>query len=240
LSDSRWFLIPSFAVMGKEITGDERAERQARLLLARYGILVKEWYRREQGLLPWYNLFQILKRLEWQGEVRRGYFIAGLSGVQFALPAAVELLEKLQSESLLTALPPTLVSTADPALPFGGAVEWDIADSKGNKVAVTRGSSNHLIFVDGQPVLYSENFGSRFWRLAHIPEVSLDATIQLFKSWLQLPAPLRPRRRIEIAQINEQPASECLPAQAGKLAEAFLRNGFERDGEKLVLWPSGV
>ncbi len=219
--------------MGKEISAAERAERQARLLLARYGILVKEWHRREQGFLPWYEIFQVLKKLEWQGEVRRGYFIAGLSGVQFALPAAVELLEKLQLESS-SPLSPLLISTADPALPFGGAVDWDLSNSKGNKITVTRAASNHLIFIDGQPVFYSENFAVRLWRLAYIPEASLDATIQLFKSWLQLPAPLRPRRRIEIAQIHEQPAAEC------KLAEAFLRNGFERDGEKLVLWPSGV
>jgi len=234
LHDSRWFLIPSFAVMGKEISEEERAERQARLLLTRHGILVKEWYRREQGLLPWYRLFQVLKRLEWQGEVRRGYFIAGLSGVQFALPAAVELLEKLQSETVTPAQPTLLVSTADPALPFGGAVDWDLTDAKSNKIPVTRTASNHLLFVDELPVLYSENFGSRLWRLTHIPEASLDSCIQIFKSWLQLPASLRPRRRIEISQINEQAASEC------KLAEAFVRNGFERDGEKLVLWPSGV
>ncbi len=234
LSDSRWFLIPSFAVMGKEISDDERAERQARLLLTRYGILVKEWYRREQGLLPWHQLFQVLKRLEWQGEVRRGYFIAGLSGVQFALPAAVELLEKVQSETASPSQQALLVSTADPALPFGGAVDWDLTDVKDNKIQVTRGSSNHLIFIHGQPVLYSENFGGRLWRLTHIPEASLDSCIQIFKSWLQLPASLRPRRRIEISQINEQPASDC------KLAEAFVRTGFERDGEKLVLWPSGV
>ena len=53
---------------------------------------MKECYRRESGLLPWYEIFQVLKRLEWQGEIRRGYFIAGLSGVQFALPEAVEAL----------------------------------------------------------------------------------------------------------------------------------------------------
>ena len=43
----------------------KRAELQTRLLLHRCGIFVKEWYRRERGLLPWYQIFQILKRLEW-------------------------------------------------------------------------------------------------------------------------------------------------------------------------------
>ena len=71
IKSGRWFLTSSFAVMGKKISMDERLERQARILLQRYGILVKEFYRREVGFLPWYQLFQVLKRMEWQGEIRR-------------------------------------------------------------------------------------------------------------------------------------------------------------------------
>jgi ATP-dependent Lhr-like helicase len=234
LSDSRWFLSTSFAVMGKELTDNERAERQARLLLARYGILAKEWYRREQGLLPWYQLFQMLKRLEWQGEVRRGYFIEGLSGVQFALSDAVELLEKIQTQKQEAVSQPVLISAVDPALPLGGTVDWDLHDMHGNKVTVVRSPSNHFVFIDEKPIFYSENYGSRVWRLAKIPDDALDECAKLFKTWLQLPAHLRPRKRIEIIQINDQPAATC------KLAEVFVYNGFERDGDKLVLWPSGV
>jgi len=61
IQDGRWFLTTSFAILGKPIEENQRSERQAHLLLQRYGILVKEWYRREQGLLAWYNLFQVLK-----------------------------------------------------------------------------------------------------------------------------------------------------------------------------------
>jgi ATP-dependent Lhr-like helicase len=232
LNDSRWFLISSFAVMGKEMSTDERTEGQARMLLSRYGILVKEWRRRENQLQQWFDLFQMLKRLEWQGEIRRGYFVAGLSGVQFALATAVDLLEKLQTEAPSSS--PVMLSTIDPALPFGGVVDWNFTETKGAKVAVVRSAANHIVFVDNQPVLYSENFGNRLWRLAHIPEAALNGCINLFKSWLQLPAALRPRRKIEIAQINEAAATKC------KLADAFVRNGFERDGERLVLWPSGI
>ena len=54
----RWLLTSSFAMMGKVIPDDKRAKVQARLLLQRYGIVVKEFYRREQGLVPWYNIFK--------------------------------------------------------------------------------------------------------------------------------------------------------------------------------------
>ena len=69
IQDGRWFLTTSFAILGKPIEENQRIERQARLLLQRYGILVKEWYRREQGLLAWYNLFQVLKPFSFSGSV---------------------------------------------------------------------------------------------------------------------------------------------------------------------------
>ena len=49
IKEARWFLTTSLAVAGKPADDEERAYYQARLLLHRYGILVKEWYRREHG-----------------------------------------------------------------------------------------------------------------------------------------------------------------------------------------------
>ena len=99
LDATHWFLIDSFAVRGKSLTEEERIDNQTHLLLKRYGILVKEEYRRESNFVNWYNIFQNLKRLEWQGKIRRGFYIERLSGIQFALPEAVDLLEKVQTGS---------------------------------------------------------------------------------------------------------------------------------------------
>jgi len=232
--EGRWFLTSSFGVLGKDIAHSERAARQARLLLYRHGILVKEWYRRENGLLPWPQLFHWLKRLEWQGEMRRGYFIEGLSGVQFALPEAVELLEELQTEKHSNPLPAMLVCAIDPALPLGGAVEWNFTDASGRKIAITRAPSNHLLFCDERLVAYSEHFASRLWRGAEWREEMAPALLQHLKAWLQLPVSLRPRPRLETLMIDGAPAA------ASELAEVFRQNGFEVEGEKLVLWPSAA
>lgn len=234
LHSGRWFLTTSFAVMGKEIDDFKRAEGQARLLLQRHGVLVKDWYRREKGLLPWPRLFGVLKRMEWQGEIRRGYFVQGLSGIQFALPEAAELLEKLQSGAHSSTTAGILISTGDPALPFGGAVAWDLTNSAGEKISVGRAASNHLFFWQEKPVLYSENYGTRLQSLTKIVDNMVDSLAAAMKTWLWLLDPIRPRRRIEIESIDGHPAAGC------SLVEAFMRNGFERDGEKLVLWPSGI
>ena len=54
-----------------------------------------------------------LKRLEFRGDVQRGYFVRGLLGAQFALPRAVEM---LRAPSLPDAAAPiVLLAAGDPA-----------------------------------------------------------------------------------------------------------------------------
>ncbi|MDZ7269258.1 MAG: DEAD/DEAH box helicase [candidate division KSB1 bacterium] len=232
--EGRWFLTSSFGVLGKERAPTDRAAQQARLLLQRHGIVVKEGYRRENGLLPWPQLFHWLKRLEWQGEILRGYFIDGLSGVQFALPAAADLLEELQAGKHDDPLPAVLVCTMDPALPLGGTVEWNFTGRNGGKIAVTRGPGHHLLFYEERPVAYLENFASRLWRGAGWHDAMAPALLQQLQAWLQLPPELRPRPRLEVQEIDGSPAA------GSELAHAFLQQGFETEGGKLVLWPSAV
>jgi ATP-dependent Lhr-like helicase len=228
--DGRWFLTTSFGVMGKPLDDQLRAESQARLLLERYGILVKEWYRREQGLLDWYHLFQILKRLEWRGEIRRGYFISGLSGVQFALPAALELLENVNREPPAEDEAPVMLSSLDPALPYGGGLDGGLTDADGNPVQIVRSASNHVVLAAGEVILISENHFQRLLVLRDLPETMWPAIIQLLKDYLQIPYPLKKQNRIEIHQINH------LPATSSSIAAVLTDAGFEKDGDTLVLW----
>src|SRR5690606_38648157 len=63
----------------------------ARLLLERYGLVTRELF----DLAPlgrWDEVVEALLYLEAVGEVRRGLFVRGLSGLQFGLPEGVELL----------------------------------------------------------------------------------------------------------------------------------------------------
>ncbi len=242
----RWFLTTSFGVLGKEAhnAGDgvqsmlaeekSRVLPQARLLALRHGILVKECYRQERRLLPWYSIFQMLKRLEWQGELRRGYFVTGLSGVQFGSQAAVDLLAEVQQPVQADDTKPILVSTVDPALPFGGAVPWNLNGLNGIELQIVRAPANHLWFYHSRPVVYSENYGNRLWRLADFEAEETAQLTDALKIWLRLPAVLRPRRRLEIDQIDGTNAG------SHELAVVFIQHGFEREGEKLVLWPSRI
>ena len=66
------------------------AERHARLLLARYGVVFRDLLVRESNLPPWRDLAMVYRRLEARGEIRGGRFVHGFVGEQFALPEAVD------------------------------------------------------------------------------------------------------------------------------------------------------
>ena len=72
----------------------------------------RDWWRRERPAIGWREIYHELKRLEFRGEVRRGYFVAGLAGAQFALPEAVEMLRAAgaDAEDAVVAM-----SASDPA-----------------------------------------------------------------------------------------------------------------------------
>ncbi|MEJ2101158.1 MAG: hypothetical protein P8X68_14455 [Desulfobacterales bacterium] len=233
LQDGRWFSTLSFASMGPALEEPEQATRQARLLLQRYGIVVKEWYRREQGLLPWHKIFQALKRLEWQGEIRRGYFVGGLSGVQFAMPAAVDLLEKLHREDPAAATDMVMLSTLDPALPFIAA-SWQLTDQRGQPLKIVRSAANYLICSGGDLLIYGENDFERIVALRKLSAAQYEKFAKLLHNLLKLPQPLRPKNRLDIICINNQPAADS------RFAKHFIKAGYEKEAARLVLWPSRI
>jgi ATP-dependent Lhr-like helicase len=119
-----------------------RVEAVAWVLLRRYGVVFRRLLTREAPWLPpWHELLRALRRLEAQGQVRGGRFVAGVSGEQYALPDAVGALRavrKRKGEGELVAL-----SAADP-LNLAGIV------TPGPRVPALAG--NRLLLADGVPV----------------------------------------------------------------------------------------
>jgi ATP-dependent Lhr-like helicase len=91
---------------------EHRLEVAVRLLLRRYGVLMRELLARERTAPPWRALLMQLRRLEARGEVRGGRFVEGRVGEQFALPEAVESLRTLRRQRADPTV--VLVSAADP------------------------------------------------------------------------------------------------------------------------------
>jgi ATP-dependent Lhr-like helicase len=91
---------------------EEQTEAWAHQLLERYGILFRDLLSRDDCAPPWYSLRPILRRMEARGEVHGGRFVSGVSGEQYGLPDAVEMLRHIRKESPEPAI--TYVSGVDP------------------------------------------------------------------------------------------------------------------------------
>ncbi|MDQ1506892.1 MAG: ATP-dependent helicase Lhr and Lhr-like helicase, partial [Actinomycetota bacterium] len=83
----RWSLIPSVEPVDDR---EALAEAVADQLLQRWGVVFRDLAVHEGMPLPWRDLQRALRRFEDRGLVRGGRFVAGFSGEQYALPAAVD------------------------------------------------------------------------------------------------------------------------------------------------------
>jgi len=133
---------------------EDRTEKIARVLLARYGVVFRALLARESRLPTWRELASVYRRLEARGEIRGGRFVGGFGGEQFALPDAVGRLRavrKLEKSGETTAL-----SAADPLNLVG------IVTPEARVPAV---AGNRVLFRDGVPIAALE--GGELRRLAH-------------------------------------------------------------------------
>lgn len=152
----RWSLVHKPGVLGAPLDEEERAAAVARQWLVRYGVVSRDWWRRERPSVSWRNIYQELKRLEFRGEVRRGYFVRGLAGAQFALPDAVERLREVAGAAVEDA-PFTVLAASDPANPYTLAIEGIDRDP----LSRPRGAGALLVTRSGRVALAVEGRGKR-------------------------------------------------------------------------------
>jgi ATP-dependent Lhr-like helicase len=117
------------------------AEDWAWQLLRRWGIVFRDLLQREDGAPLWFEVLQVLRRLEARGEIRGGRFITGVGGEQFALTDTIQQLRRLRDEA--PAQEVLVISAADPLNLAGIVTKHD---------RVPRTASNRLAYLDGRPV----------------------------------------------------------------------------------------
>jgi ATP-dependent Lhr-like helicase len=139
----RWALVRTSDLRSASAT--ERAKGVAEQLLTRHGVLTRQAVMAEGVPGGFSALYPVLKALEEAGRVRRGYFVAGLGGSQFALPGALDRLRARRDSP--DEEPETVVlAVTDPANPYGAALAWP--DAFGGKAM--RAAGAHVVLVDGR------------------------------------------------------------------------------------------
>ncbi|MFF3668177.1 Lhr family helicase [Microtetraspora malaysiensis] len=169
----RWWPLPAPAD-----DGTQRAHAQAEILLERHGVLTRGAVGAERLPGGFSAVYQVLRAFEESGRCRRGYFVEGLGGAQFALPGAVDRMRAMSPggsaassaagapalEDLWTTPPPraprrvVVLAAADPANPYGAALPWpdrtgEVTHKPGRKAGAL------VVLVEGRLVLYVERGG---------------------------------------------------------------------------------
>jgi ATP-dependent helicase Lhr and Lhr-like helicase len=124
------------------VSREDAVEAFARVLLRRYGVVFRRVLEQESLRASWFELIRVYRRLEVQGEIRGGHFIAGVSGEQYALPEAVGLLRAIRKIAPKGDLVP--ISAADP-LNLTGVL------TPGLRVAAI--SAHRVLLRDGVPTV---------------------------------------------------------------------------------------
>jgi ATP-dependent Lhr-like helicase len=197
----------------------ERRSALTALLLDRYGIVSREIVNAD-GLATFSDVYPVLKALEDAGKVRRGYFVAGLGGAQFARPGADERL-RVKAEADQKAV---VLAATDPANAYGAALPWPEGEPRPQRAAGAQ-----VVIYNGKLLAYlgrSDRALTTFLTEEE-PEHSRELGA-LSRALRELVAPGR-RAALLLATIDKQNAA------ASPFAAAFIAEGFTSSASGLSL-----
>jgi ATP-dependent Lhr-like helicase len=162
----RWSLVADLVGPGAAPT--ERLHSEAGVLLQRYGVLTREGVVAESWPGGFAALYPVLRAMEESGRIRRGYFIEGMGGSQFALPGAVDRL-RAHRDSGGSAV---ALAATDPANAYGSLLPWPRADGRMGRTA-----GAYCVLDGGELKLYLERGGRSLLTNGEISSEHLRALI---------------------------------------------------------------
>ena len=235
--EGRWSVIHRYGVLGPPLGNAERALAQARQALQCYGVISREIIGQQRGMLPWALLYPHLYRMELTGEVRRGYFVRGLSGLQYALPEALDSLRQWSRADAPGRDALVLLNAADPALVYG-RMDQTIdpapdAEATGplaeEALVFARIPSNYVVLANGVPVIVFEQGGGRWQSLAGVSLELIERAVSLMLMHLTRTTG-RPRVTAPIS-VSTWNGGSPLDSDVGDVLAAL---GFRRDTPGMV------
>ncbi|MGZ4238602.1 MAG: DEAD/DEAH box helicase [Solirubrobacteraceae bacterium] len=215
----RWSLTaPLFAAA---VDPGARRRALAELLLERYGVLTREQVLAEGIAGGFSAIYAELTQLETLGIARRGYFVEGLGGAQFALPGAVE---RLRAQPPAHEAP-VMLSAVDPAQPYGAALPWpDRGDGEAAR-RPARAAGAYVVLCGGDPILYLERSGRALQTLVPAGDSRLAQALEALVERVRAGA----IKRLALEKVDGE------PAMASALGPALVALGFQEGPRRLTL-----
>ncbi|HEY8737886.1 MAG TPA: DEAD/DEAH box helicase [Candidatus Dormibacteraeota bacterium] len=206
----RWSLVSD--LLRPAVSTTEQLHATAGALLQRYGVLTREAALAEGITGGFAALYPVLRAMEEAGKIRRGYFVDGLGGLQFALPGAVDRLRASREEEASV----VALAATDPASPYGTAVPWPAHASR-----MARAAGAYVVLDGGELRLYLERGGRSLLTVGDVAAAHLQA----------LAGAAARVDKVEIQTVDGA------PVQDWPLQNLLREAGFGATPRGLVLWP---
>jgi ATP-dependent Lhr-like helicase len=217
----RWSRVADLVPEGTEPT--RRAHARALVLLDRYGVLSREALLAEEIAGGFGAVYPVLRAMEEAGKLRRGHFVDGLDGAQFAFAGAVDQLRSARGGS--GAPEARVLAASDPANPYGALLPWpSLREPAAGRPRRAAGAV--LVLLDGAPALFLERSVRHALTFADVGEGEPMALAAAALRGLFVD---RRRRALRLERID---GAEAL---ASPLRAAFVRAGFRAEYKGLVL-----
>jgi ATP-dependent Lhr-like helicase len=229
-AEGRWSLFK----YEQTVTSTQRQTAIAKQLLERYGVVTREIVRAEGIVGGFAGLYPVLKAMEETGRIRRGYFVEGQGGAQFATPAAVDRL-RCEPTTADAAHPPGLtLATTDPANPYGGAIPWPTASDKQSRSSRSAGTA--VIMRQGHLFAYLSKDGTHvttYWPVEQHPD-GVQSIIDTFSGTSAHGDPCYLSKVNGVAVRDSGIAKELLDAGFISYSQGFLRRQDQADSRSAV------
>jgi len=146
----RWSLVAP--LLEPRPTPTQAMHARAIQLLERYGVLTREAALGEGSEGGFAGVYPLLKVLEEQGKVRRGYFVTGLGAAQFSMTGAVDRLRQRSTSPAARAA--FVIAATDPGQPFGASLDWPQSTGRpARRVGAT------VVLAEGEPLVFVDASG---------------------------------------------------------------------------------
>ncbi|MFB3909574.1 MAG: DEAD/DEAH box helicase [Candidatus Eisenbacteria bacterium] len=230
IQGGRWSRVESLLPPEPPPAPTERALAQARTLLERYGIVSREAAQAEDLPGGFSSLYRVYQAMEESGKIRRGYFVEGLSGSQFAHAGAVDRLRAARSaeepDRPYTESDVRVLSAIDPANPYGALLPWpEYAEAESARPRRVAGAD--VLLLSGRPVLYVAPRAKQIL-VFPFPGRPVEEVLPVVLPALRRLPPRGGRRRLRIEEIDGR------PYHASPYLALLRRAGFEPSYRGLI------
>ncbi|MBI3926547.1 MAG: DEAD/DEAH box helicase [Armatimonadetes bacterium] len=218
----RW--VPVSQILRERPEDTRRAYAWAQVLLERYGVVSRDVLDGEDRIGGFSPLYSVYRAMEESGKVRRGYFVEGLTGAQFAWSGTVD---RLRAARETTGEAEVLVLAAtDPANPYGALLPWPGSDGGPRGAGPRRAAGARVVMVDGEPVFFLDR-GRR--KLLSLPAAADRRNARLAAAALESVARGARGKALRLQEIDGE------PARKSPLAPVLEEAGFQGDFTGLML-----